>query len=140
MDGDPEIPRRAPAKSAPPAWKDPSFRRSFTLFRAFMREQDDPEACYSLLARDAADQVEAYGAVEGRTIVDVGGGSGYFTEEFRRRGAHAYLFEPDVRELGTKPPTRRSSRTAICCRWPTGSPTSPSPPTSLSTSPIRGPS
>ncbi|MCX5557445.1 class I SAM-dependent methyltransferase [Streptomyces sp. NBC_00038] len=85
--------------------KDPSIRRSLALFRAFLHEQDDPEACYSLLARDAADQVEAYGGVvEGRTVVDVGGGSGYFTEEFRRRGAHAYLFEPDVAELGPKPP------------------------------------
>ncbi|MFD4558564.1 class I SAM-dependent methyltransferase [Streptomyces sp. NPDC058469] len=85
-------------------FKDPSLRRSLALFRAFLHEQDDPEFCYSLLARDAADQVEAYdGPVVGRTVVDVGGGSGYFTEEFRRRGAHAYLFEPDVRELGRKP-------------------------------------
>ncbi|GGZ51819.1 SAM-dependent methyltransferase [Streptomyces bluensis] len=85
--------------------KDPSLRRSVALFRAFLREQDDPEYCYSLLARDAADQVEAYGGpVDGRTVVDVGGGGGYFTEEFRRRGAHAYLFEPDVRELGAAPP------------------------------------
>lgn len=137
MDGDPEIPRRAPAEDAPPVWKDPSFRRSFALFRAFLREQEDPEGCYSLLARDAADQVEAYGGVEGRTVVDVGGGGGYFTAEFRRRGAHAYLFEPDVRELGVNPPTRRSSRTVICCRSRTASPTSPSPPTSSSTWPIH---
>lgn len=89
----------------PGALKDPSFRRSLALFRAFMREQDDPEGCYSLLARDAADQVEAYdGPLAGRTVVDVGGGSGYFTEEFRRRGAQAYLFEPDLREIGAKPP------------------------------------
>jgi SAM-dependent methyltransferase len=86
-------------------WKDPSLRRSLALFRAFLHEQDDPEACYSLLARDAADQVEAYdGPVAGRTVLDVGGGSGYFTEEFRRRGAHAFLFEPDMAELGEKPP------------------------------------
>ncbi|MGC9537597.1 class I SAM-dependent methyltransferase [Streptomyces sp. UG1] len=86
-------------------FKDPSLRRSVTLFRAFLHEQDDPDACYSLLARDAADQVEAYdGPVSGRTVVDVGGGSGYFTEEFRRRGAHGYLFEPDLAELGEKPP------------------------------------
>lgn len=82
------------------------MKRSVSLFRAFMREQDDPEYCYTLLARDAVDQVEAYGGrpVDGLTVVDVGGGSGYFTEEFRRRGAQAYLFEPDLRELGTKPP------------------------------------
>lgn len=97
-------PRPHAGTAEPRATKDPSFRRSLALFRAFLHEQDDPESCYSLLARDAADQVEAYdGPLAGRTVVDVGGGSGYFTEEFRRRGAHAYLFEPDVRELGEKP-------------------------------------
>jgi SAM-dependent methyltransferase len=70
-----------------------------------LREQEAPDACYTLLARHSVDQVEAYdGAVAGRTVVDVGGGSGYFTAEFRRRGAQAYLFEPDVRELGEKAP------------------------------------
>ncbi|MFJ5528814.1 class I SAM-dependent methyltransferase [Streptomyces sp. NPDC093261] len=100
-------PDTRPATGAHPgsAPKDPSLGRSLALFRAFRREQRDPDACYSLLARDAADQVEAYGgAVRERTVVDVGGGGGWFTEEFRRRGAHAYLFEPDVRELGPKPP------------------------------------
>jgi SAM-dependent methyltransferase len=97
--------RRPRAAKAEAKAKDPSFRRSLTLFRAFMREQDDPESCYALLARDAVDQVEAYdGPVAGRTVVDVGGGSGYFTAEFRRRGADAFLFEPDPAELGEKPP------------------------------------
>lgn len=84
--------------------KDPSLRRSATLFRAFLREQQEPERCYTLLARDAADQVEAYGGpVAGRVVVDVGGGGGWFTREFRRRGAHAFLFEPDPAELGGRP-------------------------------------
>ncbi|MFD9906636.1 class I SAM-dependent methyltransferase [Streptomyces sp. NPDC059063] len=87
--------------------KDPSLRRSATLFRAFLREQQEPERCYALLARDAADQVERHLPVRGKVVVDVGGGAGYFTEEFRRRGAQAYLFEPDLAELGAqggKPP------------------------------------
>ncbi|AZK97638.1 MULTISPECIES: class I SAM-dependent methyltransferase [Streptomyces] len=85
--------------------KDPSFGRSLALFRAFMHEQDDPATCYRLLARDAADQVEAYdGPVAGKTVVDIGGGGGYFTDEFRRRGARGFLFEPDLRELGPEPP------------------------------------
>ncbi|MBN3929679.1 class I SAM-dependent methyltransferase [Streptomyces verrucosisporus] len=79
--------------------KDPSVRRSLTLFRAFLREQTDPERCYTLLARDSADQLERYAPLSGSVVVDVGGGSGHFTQEFRRRGAHAYLFEPDRREL-----------------------------------------
>ncbi|MEU5581120.1 class I SAM-dependent methyltransferase [Streptomyces huasconensis] len=87
--------------------KDPSLRRSVTLFRAFLREQQEPERCYTLLAKDAADQVEAYVAVKDRVVVDIGGGGGYFTEEFRRRGAQCHLFEPDLAEMtaaGTKPP------------------------------------
>ncbi|MEV3973545.1 class I SAM-dependent methyltransferase [Streptomyces sp. NPDC050698] len=91
--------------SVRPAWKDPSLRRSVALFRAFLHEQDDPGACYALLARDAVDQVESCdGPVAGRTVLDVGGGGGYFTREFRRRGAHAFLFEPDPAELGGNPP------------------------------------
>ncbi len=87
--------------------KDPSLRRSVTLFRAFLREQQEPERCYTLLAKDAADQVEAYVPVKDRVVVDIGGGGGYFTEEFRRRGAQCHLFEPDLAEMtaaGTKPP------------------------------------
>ncbi|MFZ4140562.1 class I SAM-dependent methyltransferase [Streptomyces griseoincarnatus] len=98
---------RPPGRTAtlPGTGKDPSLRRSLALFRAFLREQDDPDACYALLARDAVDQVEAYdGPVAGRVVADVGGGSGYFTREFRARGALACLLEPDARELGEKPP------------------------------------
>lgn len=83
--------------------KDPSFRRSLTLFRAFLREQDDPHTAYELLARDAVDQVERHTRLDGRVVVDVGGGRGYFTREFRRRGAHGYLFEPDPDELAAEP-------------------------------------
>ncbi|GLJ92650.1 SAM-dependent methyltransferase [Streptomyces poonensis] len=98
--------RRPPHRQSPHRRpKDPSLRRSVVLLRAFLREQDDPARCYAVLARDAADQVEAYGGpVRGRTVVDVGGGGGYVTAELRRRGAYAYLFEPDVRELGAEPP------------------------------------
>ncbi|OPC79175.1 SAM-dependent methyltransferase [Embleya scabrispora] len=82
--------------------KDPSLRRSLALFRAFRHEQSDPDGCYGLLARDAADQVERHVRLRGRVVVDVGGGSGHFTREFRRRGACAYLFEPDPRELAAR--------------------------------------
>ncbi|MEU9122331.1 class I SAM-dependent methyltransferase [Streptomyces sp. NPDC048506] len=86
--------------------RDPSLRRSYALFRAFLREQTDPEHCYRLLAVDAADQVERHLPLSGAVVADVGGGAGHFTEEFRRRGAHGYLFEPDAAELtarGTAP-------------------------------------
>lgn len=64
-----------------------------------MREQTEPEQCYELLARDAAQQVEQYVPLKGTTVVDIGGGTGHFTEEFRRRGAQSFLFEPDPAEL-----------------------------------------
>ncbi|MGP3979792.1 class I SAM-dependent methyltransferase [Streptomyces sp. KR80] len=82
--------------------KDPSIARSVALFRAFLREQTDPEHCYGLLARDAAEQLERYLTLHDRVVVDIGGGSGHFTEEFRRRGAHSYLFEPDAAELAAR--------------------------------------
>ncbi|MDT0377355.1 class I SAM-dependent methyltransferase [Streptomyces sp. DSM 42041] len=75
------------------------MRRSAALLRAFLREQTDPAHTYGLLARDAADQVERHHPLSGATVVDVGGGAGHFTEEFRRRGARAFLFEPDPAEL-----------------------------------------
>lgn len=83
-------------------FRDPSLRRSLALFRAFLREQSDPDRCYTLLARDAVAQVARHTELRGRTVLDVGGGAGHFTEEFRRRGAYGYLFEPDVGELGSR--------------------------------------
>ncbi|WP_411082205.1 class I SAM-dependent methyltransferase [Streptomyces sp. cmx-18-6] len=93
--------------------RDPSFRRSLALFRAFTREQEDPAAAYTLLARDAADQVERYVPLKGKIVVDVGGGNGHFTREFRRRGALGYLFEPDAKELGEGQQVQRARDTIV---------------------------
>ena len=73
--------------------------RSVRLFRLFLAEQSDPEAFYTGLAEDAVRQVAEHGTLAGRTVVDVGGGGGWFTAAFRARGAHCYLFEPDPAEL-----------------------------------------
>jgi SAM-dependent methyltransferase len=73
--------------------------RSIRLFRLFLREQTEPEAFYTGLAADAADQLARYTELTGKTIVDVGGGAGHFTSTFRARGANCYLFEPDSSEL-----------------------------------------
>ena len=75
------------------------LRRSVRLFRLFLAEQSDPETFYTGLAEDAVRQVAEHGALAGRTVVDVGGGGGWFTAAFRARGAHCYLFEPDPAEL-----------------------------------------
>jgi len=68
--------------------------RSVRLFRLFLREQSSSHQFYSNLARDAVSQVAAYGEMAGKTVVDVGGGPGYFTAAFRAAGAECYLFEP----------------------------------------------
>ena len=75
------------------------LRRSVRLFRLFLAEQSDPEKFYSSLAEDAVQLVAEHAELGGRTVVDVGGGGGWFTTAFRARGAHCYLFEPDPAEL-----------------------------------------
>jgi len=77
------------------------------LFRLFLSEQTDPDGFYAALASDAAIQVAEFTGVTGRTVLDIGGGAGYFTEEFRSRGANCYLFEVDAGEMksrGQTPP------------------------------------
>jgi SAM-dependent methyltransferase len=78
------------------------LRRSVRLFRLFLAEQTDPDAFYASLASDAVDQMAPHIDLAGRTVVDVGGGGGWFTAAFRARGAHCYLFEPDRAELGLR--------------------------------------
>jgi SAM-dependent methyltransferase len=73
--------------------------RSIRLFRLFLAEQADPETFYASLAEDAVQQVAGHCELDGQTVVDVGGGGGWFTAAFQARGAHCYLFEPDPAEL-----------------------------------------
>ena len=77
--------------------------RSVRLFRLFLAEQTNPEKFYSSLAEDAVQQVAEHCELDGRTVVDVGGGGGWFTAAFQARGAHSYLFEPDPEELHSRP-------------------------------------
>ena len=76
--------------------------RSVRLFRLFLAEQSDPETFYTSLAEDAVQQVAEHGTLDGQTVVDVVGGGGWFTAAFRSRGAHCYLFEPDLAELSLR--------------------------------------
>jgi SAM-dependent methyltransferase len=92
---------RLPASqaAAPPDGRGGEWARSVRLFRLFLREQTEPGLFYQALAQDAVSQVERYGTVSGRTVVDIGGGAGYFASAFRARGACYFLFEPDHAEL-----------------------------------------
>jgi SAM-dependent methyltransferase len=81
--------------------------RSVRLFRAFLKEQTDPEFFYTRLATDAVQQVSRYCGLKDRIVLDIGGGAGEFTSAFRLAGAHCYLFEPDRSEMlarGDQPP------------------------------------
>jgi SAM-dependent methyltransferase len=93
----PQSPIRPPARPA-----GSGLLRSVRLFRLFLAEQTDPERFYTSLAEDAVQQVAEFCDLTGRTVVDVGGGGGWFTEAFRARGAHSYLFEPDLTELNRR--------------------------------------
>jgi SAM-dependent methyltransferase len=73
--------------------------RSVRLFRLFLTEQTDPDGFYTALARDAASQVERFTTIPGKTVLDIGGGAGYVTDEFRSQGANCYLFELDPTEM-----------------------------------------
>ena len=89
----------------PPAWIPGSYMgreglgRSIRLLRLFRSEQADPELYYTVVAEDAVQQVAGYCELSGRTVLDVGGGGGWFTAAFRAQGARCYLFEPDSAEL-----------------------------------------
>src|ERR1700750_83744 len=76
--------------------------RSVRLFSLFMAEHADPARFYASLAKDAVQQVAEHCELDGRTVVDVGGGGGWFTAAFQARGAHSYLFEPDPAELHSR--------------------------------------
>jgi SAM-dependent methyltransferase len=76
-----------------------SLERSVTLFRAFLREQSEPDLFYGVLARDSVEQLVEHVALDGATVLDVGGGPGYFADAFRAAGATYVGLEPDAGEM-----------------------------------------
>jgi arabinofuranan 3-O-arabinosyltransferase len=73
-----------------------------TLFRAFLVEQTDPDHFYGSLAADSVRQLAEFTPLSGRTILDVGGGPGYFADGFRAGGATYIGVDPDVGELSAR--------------------------------------
>ena len=77
------------------------------LMRRWRREKEDPAPFYSMLASEAAaDLEERYGALAGSTIADLGCGPGYYVDAFRRRGATVIPVDGSFTEIGLagKPP------------------------------------
>lgn len=87
-----QSPPRAPAFSA-------DLARSRRLFAAFRREQSDPDHFYGALARDSVDMVGQWADLAGATVIDIGGGPGYFSDAFQKAGALYAGVEPDAGEL-----------------------------------------
>lgn len=73
-----------------------TFARSIRLFRRFLVEQSDPSAFYTELAEDSVRQLRNYVDLAGRTVLDVGGGPGYFGNAFTAAGARYIGLELDV--------------------------------------------
>lgn len=82
--------------------------RSVRLFRAFRKEQTDPDLFYGMLAEDTVAQLRAYADLRGATILDVGGGAGYFSAALRTVGARVVCVDVDAGEMswrdGRPPP------------------------------------
>jgi SAM-dependent methyltransferase len=82
-----------------------TLSRSITLFRAFLREQSDPDLFYGTLAADTVGQVSRHVPLDGAVVLDVGGGPGYFAGSFRAAGARYVQVEPEAAALGCPPGT-----------------------------------
>ncbi|WP_084510385.1 class I SAM-dependent methyltransferase [Nocardia lijiangensis] len=82
-----------------------TLRRSLRLLGSFRFEQTDPARFYGGLATDTAEMIGDFYAdlagadLAGTTILDVGGGPGYFADEFAKTGARYIPVEPDPSEM-----------------------------------------
>jgi len=88
----------SPTTTQPASWR-ASFRRSVRLLNEFRYEQPDPARFYTAIADDSVGQLSTYVDLAGATLLDVGGGPGYFRDAFRAAGATYYALDADVGEL-----------------------------------------
>ena len=93
-------------RSHPPT----GIRRSIALFKAFRLERSDPAAFYQIQAADTMTQIERDLSFEGASVLDVGGGPGFFSKAMQERGASVVLVEP---EAGEQPPEKFSDPHAV---------------------------
>jgi SAM-dependent methyltransferase len=92
-----------------------TLARSVRLLAAFRFEQSDPARFYTALADDTAAMVAdlwratSHESVPGRTLLDVGGGPGFFAAAFERAGFRYVGVEPDPAEMHAGPATEGSA-------------------------------
>ncbi len=95
-----------------------SLARSVRLLAEFRFERSDPARFYGALAADTADMVAQLWAATGQspagqTVLDVGGGPGYFADAFAARGMSYIGVEPDPREMHAGTPAQRGDGTFV---------------------------
>jgi SAM-dependent methyltransferase len=92
-----------------------TLSRSVRLLSEFRYEQPDPARFYRTLATDTAAMVSdlwrsAHGeSASGRTLLDVGGGPGYFAAAFADAGVRYIGVEPDPSEMHPAGPSLSGS-------------------------------
>lgn len=98
-----------------------TLRRSLRLLADFRFEQSDPDRFYGALADDTVALVAdlwsalAGSAADGLTLLDVGGGPGYFATAFTGAGMRYIGVEPDPREMHAAAP-RTHDRAGVFVR------------------------
>ncbi|WP_235734863.1 class I SAM-dependent methyltransferase [Nocardioides alcanivorans] len=75
------------------------LRRSVRLFRSFLTEQTDPVGFYSLIAEDAVTLMSRHTTLAGKSVIDFGGGPGFYSEAFARHGARSVVVDADHAEI-----------------------------------------
>jgi SAM-dependent methyltransferase len=83
-----------------------NLTNTFKLLNSFRNEQTDPDSFYGFLALDGIRLLRRYTVIEDMTVLDIGGGAGYFSAAFKANGAKCFVLEPFVEELywrGTPP-------------------------------------
>jgi SAM-dependent methyltransferase len=79
-----------------------TWTRAVRLFRDFRVEQSDPDRFYRALATDSIAQLRQFTSLEDAKVLDVGGGPGYFADEFAAAGAWYVPVEYDHGELSAR--------------------------------------
>jgi SAM-dependent methyltransferase len=94
--------------------------RSVRLLSEFRFEQSAPARFYGALATDTATMVDDLwqahrgpGSAGRSTVLDVGGGPGYYADAFGARGYDYIGVEPDPREMHAAPASVRGSGTFV---------------------------
>jgi SAM-dependent methyltransferase len=102
-----------------PVQRRATLARSLRLLGEFRYEQRAPARFYGALAQDTAAMVSDLWqgthetAPAGRTVLDVGGGPGYFADAFAAHGLSYIGVEPDPREMHAAPGGGSGSGTLV---------------------------